>query len=188
MALTATAWGEAMIGNPAEALELLDRAERISPEIQEPGSWPRRARMLTSRGASTTRPCPGREKALARNPRSTRALRILAMGLARLGEFDKAAEVIREVLAIEPGLTISKVRARMDFWRKAPGTGRLKPCASPVCPNSYVVPSFRTNPTTRTYYSNPVFSHGAATACLVCVSMSATLVSQRLLLLGVILP
>ena len=57
-------------------------------------------------------------KALARNPRSTRALRILAMGLARLGEFDKAAEVIREVLAIEPGLTISKVRARMDFWRE----------------------------------------------------------------------
>jgi len=55
-------------------------------------------------------------KALARNPRSTRALRILAMSLARLGEPDKAAEAIQQVLAIEPGLTIAKMRPRLDFF------------------------------------------------------------------------
>jgi hypothetical protein len=38
------------------------------------------------------------------------------MSLARLGELDRAAEVIRQVLAIEPGLTISKMRARLHFW------------------------------------------------------------------------
>jgi hypothetical protein len=38
------------------------------------------------------------------------------MSLARLGQLDEAAEVIRQVLAIEPGLTISKMRARLDFW------------------------------------------------------------------------
>ena len=56
------------------------------------------------------------KKALARNPRSTRTLRILAASLAKLGERDEASEVMREVLAIEPQLTISKMRARLNYW------------------------------------------------------------------------
>jgi TolB-like protein len=119
MALTAAGWNEASFGNPAEALKLLDRAERISP--RDPRAWfmaSARAHAHLqaeqySEAASWAR------KALARNPRSTRALRILAMSLGRLGELDKAAEVIREVLAIEPDLTISKMRARLNFWSEA---------------------------------------------------------------------
>jgi len=116
MALTVTALSETSFGNPAEALELLDRAERISP--RDPRAWfmaSARAHAHLeaeqySEAASWAR------KALARNPRSTRALRILAMSLARLGEPDKAAEAIQQVLAIEPGLTIAKMRPRLDFF------------------------------------------------------------------------
>ena len=56
------------------------------------------------------------KKALARNPRSTPALRLLAASLAKLGERIEAAKVMQEMLAIEPVLTISKLRARLDFW------------------------------------------------------------------------
>ena len=87
-------------------------------------------------------------KALARNPCSTRALRILAMGLARLGEFDKAAEVIRG----------SCHRTRPDDLQGARTHGllagrRLEQAGEAArlagMPEHYVVPSFRTNPTTR---------------------------------------
>src|SRR5262245_10440393 len=60
-------------------------------------------------------------KALARNPRSTRTLRILAASLVGAGERERAAEVIRELLATEPELTISKWRVRNNFWRESDG-------------------------------------------------------------------
>ena len=55
-------------------------------------------------------------KALARNPRSTRTMRILAASLAKAGERQEAADVIRGILALESGLTIAKMRARLNFW------------------------------------------------------------------------
>jgi tetratricopeptide (TPR) repeat protein len=116
MALTSVAFNEVFLVNPPEALKLLDRAERISP--RDPRVW----FMATARAHAHlqaeqySEAASWARKALARNPRSTRALRILAMGLARLGELDQAAKAIREVLAIEPGLTISKLRARLDHW------------------------------------------------------------------------
>jgi tetratricopeptide (TPR) repeat protein len=58
-------------------------------------------------------------KALARNPRSTRSLRLLAASLAKAGERTEAADVIREILAIEPELTIGRIRARLNFWPEA---------------------------------------------------------------------
>ena len=119
MALTVASMNETLIGSPAKALELLDRAERISP--RDSRAWfmasARAYAHLQAEQHSEAASCA--RKALARNPRSTRALRILSMSLARLGELDRAAEVMREVLAIEPGLTISKMRARLDFWPEA---------------------------------------------------------------------
>jgi tetratricopeptide (TPR) repeat protein len=116
IALTEASMNEALIGSPAKALELLDRAERISP--RDPRAWfmasARANAHLQAEHYGEAASCA--RKALARNPRSARALRFLAMSLARLGQLDEAAEVIRQVLAIEPGLTISRMRARMDFW------------------------------------------------------------------------
>ena len=119
MALTATAWTESTLANPAGALELLNRAERISP--RDPRAWfMASARAHAHRVADQhSEAAYWARKALARNPRSTRALRMLAMSLARLGQFDEAAEVIQQVLAIEPDLTISKMRARLNFWPEA---------------------------------------------------------------------
>jgi TolB-like protein len=119
MALTAAAWSESLLGNPTEALQLLDRAERISP--RDPRAWLMASARANAHfmGDQYSEAASWARKALARNPRSTRALRILGMSLAILGEMDKAAEVIREVLTIEPGLTISKMRARLDFWTEA---------------------------------------------------------------------
>jgi tetratricopeptide (TPR) repeat protein len=59
---------------------------------------------------------------LNQNPQSAYALRILAASLAKQGRLNDAAAVIREVLNIEPHLTLSKLRARKmfikdDIWR-----------------------------------------------------------------------
>jgi tetratricopeptide (TPR) repeat protein len=56
------------------------------------------------------------KKGLAQNPRSARALRLLAASLARLGQRDNAAAAIRELLAIDPHITISRVRQRLRHW------------------------------------------------------------------------
>jgi len=55
-------------------------------------------------------------RSLAQNPRSTRAMRTLAASLAHLGRIDEAAGVLREVLAIEPNLTIASLRPRLSYW------------------------------------------------------------------------
>jgi len=116
MALTAAALSETLLANPVLALQLLDRAERISP--RDPRAW----FMATARGSAHyvgehfDEAASWARNALARNPRSTRSLRLLAASLARTGECAGAAEVIREILAIEPELTIARMRARLNFW------------------------------------------------------------------------
>jgi TolB-like protein/tetratricopeptide (TPR) repeat protein len=130
MALTAAAWLEAVLANPAGALELLRRAERMSP--RDPRAWVMAAAAALSHfllGQFKEAEASAR-KALARNPRYARTLRILAASLAKLGEREKAAEAIQEVLAIEPQLTISEMRTRSNYmdegvWKKLSEAWRL---------------------------------------------------------------
>jgi hypothetical protein len=49
------------------------------------------------------------------NPRYAIALRHLAAGLAMQGNTDAAAAVVREILDIEPNLTLSNLRTRLMF-------------------------------------------------------------------------
>ena len=115
VALAITAWMEAHVGNPIKAIELCRRAERLNP--RDPKGW----MIATSLGIAHF--FEGRfdlavvcfEKALDHNPRFTIALRDLAASYAMLGEIEKAANVIQEVLKIEPQLTLSKLRARTRF-------------------------------------------------------------------------
>jgi tetratricopeptide (TPR) repeat protein len=63
------------------------------------------------------------QKALIQNPRFALALRVLAASLARLGKVGEAAAVVRENLAIEPALTLTRLHARLMFlddwsWRR----------------------------------------------------------------------
>ena len=84
MALIGTAWNETLLSNSPEAIELLRRAERISP--RDPRAW------VMAAAAANAHLMNGQfkeavslaEKALAFNPRSRRTLRILAVSLAGL--------------------------------------------------------------------------------------------------------
>ena len=49
------------------------------------------------------------------NPRSAYALRFVAASLAKQGRLDHAAAAVREVLSIEPQLTVTKLRPRLMF-------------------------------------------------------------------------
>jgi tetratricopeptide (TPR) repeat protein len=54
-------------------------------------------------------------KALIQNPRFALALRTLAASLARQGQIDEATAALRKNLDIEPGLTLTALRARLMF-------------------------------------------------------------------------
>jgi TolB-like protein/class 3 adenylate cyclase/tetratricopeptide (TPR) repeat protein len=112
IALAITGWIEAILANPAKALEHLHRANRLSP--RDPKGW------FITTGLGMSHFFAGQfdeaaawcKKALAQNPRFALAFRILAASLAKLGQRDRAKEAVRELLKIEPQLTISSLRAR----------------------------------------------------------------------------
>jgi hypothetical protein len=63
------------------------------------------------------------QKALAQNPRSAVALRLLAASLASSGQNDRAREVVKELLNVEPHLTISGLKSRLqmaheEVWKR----------------------------------------------------------------------
>ena len=106
---------EAISDNPDKALELLRRAQRLSP--RDPRAWQITASLALAyftdgkfdEAASYAR------RASLHNPRYGAPLRVLAASLALLGQQDKAAEVIRQLLRIEPQLSISTLRVRLSF-------------------------------------------------------------------------
>jgi TolB-like protein len=112
-ALAIKGWIEALSGDPNKGLQLLHRAERLSP--RDPRGW------FVAAGIGMAHFFAERfdeaamwtQKALIQNPRFTPALRFLAASLAKLGQRDRAHEVIREVLEIEPNLTVSSLRRRL---------------------------------------------------------------------------
>jgi TolB-like protein/cytochrome c-type biogenesis protein CcmH/NrfG len=106
---------EMHLGNAGKALELLYRAERLSP--REPRGWMIKmgiasAYMRAGRFDDAISACRG---ALDLNPRHTGILRVLAVCLVKLGRQSEAAQVVREVLDVEPQLTLTKLRARTMY-------------------------------------------------------------------------
>ena len=130
IALAMTGWIEVALADPVKALEHLRRADRLSP--CDPRAW----FINTGMGMAHFQTSQYDEsivwlkKALAQNPHSAVALRVLAANLANLGQKDRASEAIRELLKIEPHLTISDLRARMlmaheRLWTKFSAALRL---------------------------------------------------------------
>jgi TolB-like protein/tetratricopeptide (TPR) repeat protein len=115
IALTIAAWIEAPLLNAKIALQLLQRAERLSP--RDPRAWS----MATARALvhfveeNYEQSAACAKTALAQNPRFAIALRLLAASLAKMGSVDQAMETMRKVLDIEPQLTASRLRARLLF-------------------------------------------------------------------------
>jgi Flp pilus assembly protein TadD len=130
MALAMTGWVEAILNEPAVALEHLHRAARLSP--RDPRTW------FIATGIGTAHSIAGDhheaiiwlKRALSQNPRSTPARRILAASLASVGQIDQARETLQELLQGEPLLTISTLKARMrmlheNVWNKYAAALRL---------------------------------------------------------------
>jgi TolB-like protein len=119
MALTLLAWIESCLGNQARALELFQRAGRLSP--RDPRGW------FIACGMASAHFMDGRyaeavmwaKTSLMHNPRYAIGLRFLAAGLAMQGDTDAAAAVMRELLEIEPDLSLSKLRARLMFMSES---------------------------------------------------------------------
>ena len=118
IALAMTGWIEAILAEPAKALEHLRRADRLSP--RDPRTWFINTGMGMAHfiASQYDESIVWLKKALAQNPHSAVALRVLAASLANLGQKDRASEAIRELLKIEPHLTISHLRARMQMAHK----------------------------------------------------------------------
>jgi len=118
IALSIAGRTETSLGNTDKAVELLDRAERLSP--RDPRGW------FITGGRPFAYFIAGRfdeaesaaKKALMQNPRYTGPLRNLAASLVKAGRLDDAADVVREVLNIEPQLTLTKLRARSMYMEE----------------------------------------------------------------------
>jgi TolB-like protein/DNA-binding winged helix-turn-helix (wHTH) protein len=102
-------------GNTSKALELLYRAERLSP--RDPRGW------FITTGIAVAYYHEGRfdeaisacRRALNLNPRQGGVLRTLAACLVKQGRQSEAAEVAQKVLEAEPLLTLTRLRARAMY-------------------------------------------------------------------------
>jgi TolB-like protein len=106
---------ETALGNFGKAVELLLRAERLSP--RDPRGWYIAATLAFAyyRERRYEEAVASAQKALNQYPRYTWPFRILAASLIGLGRQSEARQVARELLSIEPGLTLTKLRARLRF-------------------------------------------------------------------------
>ena len=113
MALTIAGWTEAMTGNPSKALELLDRAQRLSP--RDPRGWFMAVAVALAHLtlAQFDDAAKAARRAVDQNPRFAQALRLLAASLAQLGRTTDAKKALSEALTIEPQLTLSSLQRRM---------------------------------------------------------------------------
>jgi TolB-like protein len=121
IALAIAGWVEA-VGNPAKSFELIGRARRLSP--RDPREW------FMSTGMAMACTYDGKygeavtwaEKALVQNRRFAPALRHLAFALVMTGQRERAAEIVQELLLIEPGFSLSRLKARVPFGIDSPNS------------------------------------------------------------------
>lgn len=115
MALTLAGWIETMCGNVIEGRALVEQARHLNP--RDPRGWLMSgvmalAAMIDGDDREAVR---WAEVALAQNRRFAVALRVLAVALVRLDRLDRAQQVVRELLVVEPQLTISSFLGRIPM-------------------------------------------------------------------------
>jgi tetratricopeptide (TPR) repeat protein len=102
-----------MCGNQPAGRDMVARAARLNP--RDPRGWLMSGVMaigavIDEHYAEAVRLA---ERALAQNRRFAVALRVLAVALVKLGQQDRAKQVVQDLLEIEPELTISDFFARI---------------------------------------------------------------------------
>jgi tetratricopeptide (TPR) repeat protein len=92
---------------------MVERARRLSP--RDPRSWFMSGAMAIAAIIDENYPeaITWAEKALVQNRRFAVALRALAVALVQIGQRDRAAQIVQELLTIEPKLTISGFLTRI---------------------------------------------------------------------------
>jgi TolB-like protein/Flp pilus assembly protein TadD len=115
IALTIAGFAEVLSGRSEKALELLLRAERLSP--RNPRAWYADTAMAWTHfvAGQFEQAAARAHKAWAQNPRFKPPPRILAASLARLSRMDEAAQVVQQTLKTEPHLTVTKFRRRLGY-------------------------------------------------------------------------
>ena len=115
IASTLAGWVEAFSGDPEAGRRLIERARRLSP--RDPNAWVMSTGMAIACIAEEnfSDAINWAEKALLQNQRFAVALRVLAVGLAKMGRVHEAKQVVQDLLTIEPRLTISGLRTRVPF-------------------------------------------------------------------------
>ena len=119
IALTMAGWVEAAIGSPAEARRLIERSQRLNP--RHPRGW------FMATGMAIA--CIGEgnyeeavdwaKRALAANRTFAVALRALVVALVNVGQLDRARVALDELLAGDPGLTVSVLQRRLNYFHAA---------------------------------------------------------------------
>jgi TolB-like protein/Tfp pilus assembly protein PilF len=115
MALTFYGMTEGFQGHTETAVEMVERGRRLSP--RDPRGWMSSLAMAVAcNAAGRFAECAGwAERALAQNPRAASALRNRAGALIGLGRRQEAIEAVKEMLRIDPTITISGLRLRAPF-------------------------------------------------------------------------
>lgn len=134
--LIVTALIEMTSGNPAEGLELLRRADRLSP--RDLTGW------LLAGGMPLAYYLEGRyeasiewsQKALAQNPRYVVAVGLLAANYAQLGRSEKAAEWVQQLLKGVQHSQFPNSAAGCCLWTQPCGRSSRTACALPDCRRS----------------------------------------------------
>ena len=113
IALATAGFAETFLANPVQALEHLQRAERLSP--LDPKGWYMAAAAALAHFVAEDFEEAARSarKALAQNPCFAPSMRVLAASLARLGRLDNAGQILKQLLRLEPHLTITALRSRL---------------------------------------------------------------------------
>ena len=115
MALTLAGWIETMCGNGIEGRAMVEQARHLNP--RDPRGWLMSGVMALAAviDGDDGEAVRWAEVALAQNRRFAVALRVLAVAFVRLDRLDRARQVVRELLAIEPQLTISSFLGRIPI-------------------------------------------------------------------------
>jgi TolB-like protein/tetratricopeptide (TPR) repeat protein len=106
---------EATTGDSSKGFDLLGRARRLSP--RDPRDWLMSFLMTVACTSSGKydEAITWAEKALTQKRGFAPALRQLAFALVKIGQRERAAEIVQEMLKIEPGVSISQLRTRVPF-------------------------------------------------------------------------
>ncbi|WP_441277544.1 winged helix-turn-helix domain-containing tetratricopeptide repeat protein [Tardiphaga sp. 172_B4_N1_3] len=112
-ALALAGWIETMRGQQQAGRALLDRARRLNP--LDPHGWFVSGALAIAAIIDENYPeaINWADKALLQNRRFAVALRALAVALVKTGAHERAAQVVEELLTIEPELTVSAFFARI---------------------------------------------------------------------------